>query len=111
MTQSIRWLQNEIADRMLQKLDIVKLDVQDILVIPDFPGNHHAALIKRFPRARIHSVIEDKSLSFQLWIAKACANWRSIFGGIKISSLSQFHASNKFVHHFSHICCFIFSVF
>ena len=40
MTQSLRWLQSEIADRMLQKLDIVKLDPQDVLLIPDFPGAH-----------------------------------------------------------------------
>ena len=96
MTQSIRWLQDEIADRMLQKLDIVKLDVRDILVIPDYPGNHHTLLAKRFPHARIHSVIEDGSSKLQLWIAKAWANWRSIFSGAKTSSLTHLHVSNKF---------------
>ena len=96
MTQSIRWLQDEIADRMLQKLDIVKLDVRDILVIPDNPGNHHAVLAKLFPRARIHSVIEDGSSRFQLWIAKTYVNWRSIFDGGKTSSLAFLHSSNKF---------------
>jgi malonyl-CoA O-methyltransferase len=40
MTQSIRWLQDEVADRMLQKLDIVKLQVKEVLVIPDFLGTH-----------------------------------------------------------------------
>jgi hypothetical protein len=38
MTQPIRWLKDEIADRMLQKLDIVKLAAKDILLMPDFPG-------------------------------------------------------------------------
>jgi malonyl-CoA O-methyltransferase len=96
MTQSIRWLQDEIADRMLQKLEIVKLDVRDILVIPDYPGNHQVVLAKRFPRAHIHSVIEDDSSRFQLWIAKACRNWRSIFRATKTSSIAHLHASNKF---------------
>ncbi|QWD65169.1 methyltransferase domain-containing protein [Polynucleobacter sp. MWH-UH2A] len=81
---------------MLQKLDIVKLDVRDILVIPDFPGNHHAALAKRFPRAHIHSVLEDNSSKLQLWIAKTRANWRSIFGGGKTSSLTHLRSTNKF---------------
>ena len=96
MTQSIRWLQDEIADRMLQKLDIVKLDVRDILVIPDYPGNHHAVLAKRFPHARIHSVIEDGSSRLQLWIEKVRANWKSIFSSSKTSALAHLHASNKF---------------
>ena len=96
MTQPIRWLQDEIADRMLQKLDIVKLDVKNILVIPDFPGNHHAALAKRFPRARIQSVLEEGSSKSQLWLAKARANWRSILGVKKTSLLSDFRSSNKF---------------
>ena len=96
MTQSIRWLQDEIADRMLQKLDIVKLDVRDVLVIPDYPGNHHAALARRFPRTYIHSVIEDGSSRFQLWLTKAFANWRSIYGRTKTRSLVHLHVSNKF---------------
>jgi malonyl-CoA O-methyltransferase len=96
MTQPIRWLQDEIADRMLQKLDIVKIDVKDILVIPDFPGNHHGAFSKRFPRAHIHSVLEDNASKLQLWIAKACANWRSIFRSGITSSLSQVRSTNTF---------------
>ena len=96
MTQPIRWLQNEIADRMLQKLDIVKLNVRDILVIPDYSGNHHAALAKRFPRARIHSVVEDETSKLQLWFAKISANWQSIFSGVKTSSLEYLRDSNKF---------------
>ena len=56
MTQPIRWLQDEIADRMLQKLDIVKLDVKNVLIVPDFPGKHLEVLAKRYPKARIFSV-------------------------------------------------------
>jgi malonyl-CoA O-methyltransferase len=96
MTQPIKWLQDEIAERMLQKLDIVKLDVRDILLIPDFPGNHHASLAKRFPRARIYSVIENESSRFQLWISKAVANWRSLFSGGAVGSLSHLRDNNKF---------------
>ncbi len=96
MTQPIKWLQDEIAERMLQKLDIVKLDVRDILLIPDFPGNHHASLAKRFPRARIHSVIEDGSSRFQLWISKTAANWRSLFSAGAVGSLSHLRDNNKF---------------
>ena len=96
MTQSIRWLQDEIADRMLQKLDIVRLDVRDILVIPDYPGNHHTVLAKRFSRACIHSVIEDGPSKLQLWVAKVCANWKSIFSDSKTSALAHLHVSNKF---------------
>ena len=44
MTQAIRWLQNEIADRMLQKLDIVKLDVKAALIVPAFPGKYLSAI-------------------------------------------------------------------
>ena len=58
MTQALRWLQDEIADRMLQKLDIVKLVVRDILLIPDFPGPHARLLRKRFPGVRIYSALE-----------------------------------------------------
>ena len=96
MTHSIRWLQDEIADRMLQKLDIVKLNVRDILMIPDYPGNHHAVLAKRFPRARIHSVCEGGFSRIPLWITKACSNWQSIFSGAKKGSLAHLYTTNKF---------------
>ena len=57
MTQPIRWLQDEIADRMLQKLDIVKLDTKDILIAPDFPGMHLNSFAKRYPRASDYSLV------------------------------------------------------
>lgn len=66
MTQPIKWLQEEIADRMLQKLDIVKLQVNDVLVIPDFLGAHARALTERFPGACFSSVPEEGLSGFDL---------------------------------------------
>ena len=96
MTLPIRWLQDEIADRMLQKLDIVKLDVKNILVIPDFPGNHLTALAKRFPRANIHSVAEEGVSKSQLWRKKAFANLRAFFSANNSGSVAQYMSSGKF---------------
>jgi len=96
MTQPIRWLQDEIADRMLHKLDIVKLDVRDVLVAPDFPGKHLAAFAKRFPHARIHSIAEAGSSTSQLWFAKILANWRSLFRTAHSSLISSYLSTGKF---------------
>ena len=95
MTQSIRWLQDEIADRMLQKLDIVKLDVKDILIAPDFPGKHLDILSKRYPSARIFSITEEGVSVMQMWRAKAMANWRSLFAS-NTSPLASYRSSGKF---------------
>ena len=95
MTAPIRWLQDEIADRMLQKLDIVKLDVKNILVIPDFPGGHLTALAKRFPRAIIHSVAEEGVSKSQLWRRKALSNLRAIFSANSSGSVAQYLRSGK----------------
>lgn len=95
MTQPIRWLQDEIADRMLQKLDIVKIDVKDILIVPDFPGNHFGILAKRFPKASIFSVVEYGASSFEMWRAKAMSHWRAIFGG-RTSALADYMSSGRF---------------
>jgi len=62
MTQSIRWLQEEIAQRMLQKLEIVKLQPKDILLIPDFAGGFGTLLKNRFPKASLHGAISESSL-------------------------------------------------
>ena len=96
MTQPIRWLQDEIADRMLQKLDIVKLDVRDVLVVPDFPGMHLATFAKRFPHARIHSIAEEGSSTSQLWLAKILANWRSLFRSAHSNLISSYLSTGKF---------------
>lgn len=95
MTQPIRWLQDEIADRMLQKLDIVKLDVKDILIVPDFPGKHLNILAKRYPKARLISLLDESVSGFAIWRAKALTNWRSLLGS-RTSSLVSFASSGKF---------------
>lgn len=95
MTQTIRWLQDEIADRMLQKLDIVKIDVKDILVVPDFPGKHLNILAKRFPRAGILSLVDSGVSSFAMWHAKAMCDWRSIFGS-RNTALADYTSTGKF---------------
>ena len=95
MTQPIRWLQDEIADRMLQKLDIVKLDVKDILIVPDFAGKHLDMIAKRFPKARTFSITEAGVSGLQMWRAKALSNWRSLFAS-NTSPLEGFTSSGSF---------------
>jgi malonyl-CoA O-methyltransferase len=95
MTHPIRWLQDEIADRMLQKLDIVKLDVRDVLIIPDFPGKHLASFAKRYPHAKIRSLAEDGISGFAMWRSKALSHWRSLFRG-NTEPIANYLASGKF---------------
>jgi malonyl-CoA O-methyltransferase len=95
MTQSIRWLQDEIADRMLQKLDIVKLDVKDILIAPDFPGRHLKSFAKRYPNANIYSLTEEHVSLMNMRFAKAISNWRALFGG-NSNTVSSYLSSGKF---------------
>ncbi|WP_231968595.1 class I SAM-dependent methyltransferase [Polynucleobacter necessarius] len=95
MTQPIRWLQDEIADRMLQKLDIVKLDVRDILAIPDFHGKHFSTFAKRFPRAIIHSIAEEGVSNFQIRLNKFWANWRALFRCSRAGPLAAYRSSGK----------------
>jgi len=66
MTQSIKWLQDEIAARMLQKLDIIKLVVKSVLVFPDFLGAHANFLAKRFSGLRFYSAPESSLSGFNL---------------------------------------------
>jgi malonyl-CoA O-methyltransferase len=95
MTHPIRWLQDEIADRMLQKLDIVKLDVRDVLIIPDFPGKHLASFAKRYPHAKIHSLTEEGISSFTMWRSKALSHWRSLFRG-NTEPIASYLVNGKF---------------
>jgi malonyl-CoA O-methyltransferase len=95
MTQPIRWLQDEIADRMLQKLDIVKLDIKDVLIVPDFPGKHLALFAKRYPNAKIHSLAEDGVSSFDMWRSKASSHWRSLFRG-NTEPITSYLSKGKF---------------
>ena len=67
MTRSIRWLEEEIAQRMLQKMDIVKIQPQDILLLPDIPEKYAALLVKRFPKTHFYRITET-GLSILNWI-------------------------------------------
>jgi malonyl-CoA O-methyltransferase len=95
MTRPIRWLQDEIAARMLQKLDIVKLDVKDVLIVPDFPGKHFSFFAKRYHHANIHSLTEEGVTGFEIWCSKAISHWRSLFRG-NINPWSHYLAKGKF---------------
>jgi len=95
MTQSIRWLQSEIADRMLQKLDIVKLDPRDVLLIPDFPGAHAEFLSRRFPRMALHHAAEEGLSGIDLWRLRIARQWRSIFRGGSSISLEVFQRTGR----------------
>ncbi|WP_231969622.1 methyltransferase domain-containing protein [Polynucleobacter necessarius] len=95
MTQPIRWLQDEIAERMLQKLDIVKLDMKDVLIVPDFPGKHLAVFASRYPRATIHSLAEEGISEFALWRSKASSNWRSLFR-FNAAPFAHYQSTGKF---------------
>lgn len=95
MTQPIRWLQDEIAERMLQKLDIVKLNVHDVLIVPDFAGKHLDVIAKRYPNARTFSIANEGVSGFQLWRAKAISNWRSVLSN-NTGSLAAYVSSGRF---------------
>ncbi|MBU3620113.1 methyltransferase domain-containing protein [Polynucleobacter sp. CS-Odin-A6] len=96
MTQSIRWLQDEIADRMLQKLNIVKLEVKDVLVIPDFPGTHAHFLTTRFPGIRFHSAPEVALSGFDLLKLRATRFWNSRMRSISSLSLDDYKKTGRF---------------
>ena len=95
MTQSIRWLQDEIAARMLQKLDIVKLPVKDVLVMPDFPGEHARFLTKRFSGLRFHSAPEEDLAGLKLLKLKAARLWQSRFQSCANISIAEFSKTGR----------------
>jgi malonyl-CoA O-methyltransferase len=95
MTQSIRWLQDEIATRMLQKLDIVKLEPKDILLIPDFPGVHSSFLTKRFPGIRFHSAPECELSGFNLFKLRATRFWNSRMKSASLISLDDYKKTGR----------------
>ena len=95
MTQPLRWLQSEIADRMLQKLDIVKLVPKDILLIPDFPGAHAELLSKRFPEVAFHSVAEEGLSGIDFWRLKVARKWRNVFKGGSSTCLEVFRRTSR----------------
>lgn len=73
MTRSLRWLKDEIALRMMQKLEILKHQPQSLLILPDAIGSHGRLLAKRFPNARLSSILEPCSgmNAFALKVARA----------------------------------------
>jgi malonyl-CoA O-methyltransferase len=95
MTQSIRWLQDEIATRMLQKLDIVKLEPKDILLIPDFPGVHSSFLTKRFPGIRFHSAPECELSGFNLFKLRVARFWNSRMRPAFLISLDDYKKTGR----------------
>ena len=96
MTRSIRWLQDEIADRMLQKLAIVKLEVRDILLVPDFLGSHIQAMAKRFPKAHLSRVYEEDLSTLELWKLRAFRLWSSRFVASKFISFEDYKRTGCF---------------
>jgi len=96
MTQPIRWLQDEIAARMLQKLDIVKLEAKDVLVIPDFPGVHAHALTRRFPGIRLHSAPEMGLSGPDLLKLRMTRLWNSRMRSASLLSLDDFKKTGRF---------------
>lgn len=58
MTRSLRWLKDDIALRMMQKLELLKHQPRALLIVPDGPGVHAKQLAKRFPNAGLASVPE-----------------------------------------------------
>jgi malonyl-CoA O-methyltransferase len=95
MTQSIRWLQDEIADRMLQKLDIVKLEAKDVLLIPDFSGAHARFLTKRFPGIRFQSAPEIGLSGFNLLKLKATRFWNSRMRSVPPLSVDDYKKTGR----------------
>jgi malonyl-CoA O-methyltransferase len=59
MSTPLSWLQSEIYQRMLEKLEPIKVLPNEILLQPDFPGLGLRQLVKRFPRAQIDTVADS----------------------------------------------------
>lgn len=58
MTRSLRWLKDDIALRMMQKLELLKHHPKSLLIVPDTPGLHANSLARRFPNAALSSILE-----------------------------------------------------
>jgi len=95
MTRPLRWLQSEIANRMIQKLEIVKLDVNELLVIPDFLGKHAALLSKRFPGTRMSSAAESSMSAWELRRFQLSRQWRALVHGGSVFSLDSYRQTGR----------------
>ncbi len=60
MTTSLSWLRVEIQERMLDKLEPIKLSPKHILLEPDFSGLKRRAFMKRFPGAQIDVILDPQ---------------------------------------------------
>ena len=95
MTRPLRWLQSEIANRMIQKLEIVKLDVNDLLVIPDFPGKHAALLSKRFPGVKMNSASESTMSAWAVRCFQLSRKLRAVVHGGREFSLDSYRQTGR----------------
>ncbi len=69
MSTSLSWLQAEIYQRMLEKLEPIKLQPKAILIGPDFPGLRIGQFSRRFPKAKIDTVADPHlSLNQVMWL-------------------------------------------
>lgn len=59
MTTHLSWLRSEIYQRMLDKLQPIRLQPDAILIEPDFPGLALGKFAKRFPKARIDTIADS----------------------------------------------------
>jgi malonyl-CoA O-methyltransferase len=91
----MRWLQDEIAARMLQKLDIVKLEAKDVLLIPDFPGAHAPFLTKRFPHICLHSAPETELSGLDLFKLRVIRFWNSRIRCASVVSLDEYKKTGR----------------
>lgn len=60
MSTSLSWLRAEVQQRMLDKLEPIKLMPKQILIEPDFSGLNRSAFAKRFPGARIDTILDPQ---------------------------------------------------
>jgi len=95
MTQSIKWLQDEIADRMLQKLDIVRLDAKSALLIPELSRKYFSKLKKRFPSIRVDSIYEENRPGLTLIQDKLLHSWQIFFEGAHRSPFKDYAQTGK----------------
>ena len=103
MTRSLRWLKDDIALRMMQKLELLKHQPRSLLIIPDAPGIHANRLAKRFPKAALSSVL-DSNLSWadttKMKLARTCsfiANGLSRFPAMREGRLALADQSQDMV--------------
>jgi malonyl-CoA O-methyltransferase len=81
---------------MLQKLAIVKLDVKDILLVPDFLGSDARAMAKRFPKAYISRVYEENLSTLELWKLRVTRFWSSRFTSSKFICFEEYKRTGRF---------------